>query len=128
MRGTVKWFNYQKGYGFLTDSQGKDVFVHYFDIQIDGFKSLDEGDIVDFEIGIGRTGKEQAVNVTPIITRKIVEHELSKEKLLLEPIKDAMRGKAYMVVDANNVIQAGENGMSLIEVAAYAGIDTEGLK
>ena len=88
-KGTVKWFNNQKGYGFITDSEGKDIFVHYSAIQMDGFKTIIEGDVVEYEIGESTTGREQAVNVKPIITRKIVAQELSKEKLHLNPIKDA---------------------------------------
>lgn len=63
-KGKVKWFNNKKGYGFITDSEGKDVFVHYSAIMCDGFKSLNEEDIVEFEIGEGTTGREQAINVT----------------------------------------------------------------
>ena len=127
-KGTVKWFNNQKGYGFITDSEGKDIFVHYSAIQMDGFKTIIEGDVVEYELGEGTTGREQAVNVKPIITRKIVAQELSKEKLHLNPIKDAYGVKKYLVVNADNVLQTDENGMTLVETAAYAGIDVEGLK
>lgn len=61
--GKVKWFNEQKGYGFITPENGKDVFVHYSAIQGDGFKTLHEGDDVEFEVTRGPKG-EQAVNVT----------------------------------------------------------------
>ena len=50
MKGTVKWFNNQKGYGFISDEQGSDVFVHYSGIVTDGFKSLDEGQKVEFDV------------------------------------------------------------------------------
>lgn len=122
MRGTVRWFNSQKGFGFITDSEGKDHFFHHSSIQMDGFRTLDEGDFVEFELGLGTKDREQAVNVQPIITRKIVAHELSKEKLHLQPTKGAMGDKTYMVLDANNIIQTGENGMSLEEVAGYVGL------
>lgn len=62
-RGTVKWFNDVKGYGFITDETGDDVFVHYSSIQMDGRKSLNQNDVVEFEIGNGTTDRTQAVNV-----------------------------------------------------------------
>ena len=62
MKGTVKWFNNQKGYGFISDEEGNDVFVHYSGIDSEGFKSLDEGQEVEFEVAEGAKGP-QAVNV-----------------------------------------------------------------
>ena len=62
-RGTVKWFNNAKGYGFLGRNQGADVFVHYSSIQRDGYKSLKEGDEVEFDVIQGEKGP-QADNVT----------------------------------------------------------------
>ena len=61
-KGTVKWFNDQKGYGFITPESGKDVFVHHSSIQGDGFKTLREGETVEFEVTRGPKG-EQAINV-----------------------------------------------------------------
>jgi len=61
-RGTVKWFNNDKGYGFITSESGKDVFVHYSAITQEGYKSLTEGDEVEFEIQAGPKG-DQASNV-----------------------------------------------------------------
>ncbi|SFS33451.1 cold-shock protein [Marininema halotolerans] len=63
MLGKVKWFNAEKGYGFIERDGGEDVFVHYSAIQEEGFKSLDEGQSVDFEIVDGPRGP-QASNVT----------------------------------------------------------------
>jgi CspA family cold shock protein len=60
--GTVKWFNGSKGYGFITREGGPDVFVHFSAIQGDGFKNLDEGQTVEFEVEAGPKGP-QAVNV-----------------------------------------------------------------
>ena len=62
---TVKWFNNQKGYGFISDESGNDVFVHYSGIAMDGFKSLEEGQAVEFDVTDGAKGP-QAVNVTPL--------------------------------------------------------------
>lgn len=62
-KGTVKWFNNSKGYGFITPADGsQDVFVHHSSIQGDGYKSLDEGQTVEFEVQQGKKGPE-AVNV-----------------------------------------------------------------
>ena len=49
-KGTVKWFNNQKGYGFISDEAGNDVFVHYSGLNMEGFKSLEEGQEVEFEV------------------------------------------------------------------------------
>ena len=64
-KGTVKWFNNQKGYGFISDENGKDVFVHYSGLKMDGFKSLDEGASVEYDVVNGEKGP-QAVNVVKI--------------------------------------------------------------
>jgi len=61
-RGTVKFFNSEKGYGFLSVEGGEDVFVHYSNIDGSGYRSLDEGQTVEFEVGEGRKGPE-ALNV-----------------------------------------------------------------
>ena len=63
--GTVKWFNNQKGYGFISDEQGNDVFVHYSGLNMDGFKSLEEGAQVEFEVVNGAKGP-QATNVVKL--------------------------------------------------------------
>ncbi|AHM56128.1 hypothetical protein EAL2_c08280 [Peptoclostridium acidaminophilum DSM 3953] len=63
MKGTVKWFNGEKGYGFITGEDGKDVFVHFSEIQVDGFKTLAEGQEVEFEVVQGPKGP-QAAKVT----------------------------------------------------------------
>ena len=63
--GTVKWFNAEKGYGFISDEQGNDVFVHYSGLNMDGFKSLDEGAEVEFDVVNGAKGP-QATNVTKL--------------------------------------------------------------
>ena len=65
MQGKVKWFNAEKGYGFIETEEGGDVFVHFSAIQIEGFKTLEEGQAVEFEIVEGARGP-QASNVTPL--------------------------------------------------------------
>ncbi|MCD6253741.1 MAG: cold-shock protein [Thermotogae bacterium] len=65
MRGTVKWFNPKKGYGFITKEDGTDVFVHYSAINMKGFKTLEEGQKVEFDIVDGPKGP-QASNVTVV--------------------------------------------------------------
>ena len=64
-KGKVKWFSNQKGYGFITPENGKDVFVHHTAIQGEGYKTLQEGQEVEFEIVQGQKG-EQAANVTKL--------------------------------------------------------------
>lgn len=63
--GTVKWFSNEKGYGFIEREDGEDLFVHFSEIQIDGFKTLNEGQKVEFEITEGAKGL-QASNVVPV--------------------------------------------------------------
>lgn len=64
-KGTVKWFNGQKGYGFITQEDGSDLFVHFSGITGDGFKTLEEGQSVEFDVIDGEKGK-QAVNVVKL--------------------------------------------------------------
>ncbi len=65
MQGRVKWFNPEKGYGFIEVEEGKDVFVHYSEIQEEGFKTLEEGQLVEFDIVEGNRGP-QAANVVKV--------------------------------------------------------------
>lgn len=65
MNGTVKWFNADKGFGFITTEEGKDVFAHFSQINADGFKSLDEGDNVSFDVAQGARG-DQAENIVKL--------------------------------------------------------------
>ncbi len=65
MNGTVKWFNSEKGYGFITTDEGQDIFAHYSQIQKDGFKTLDENEKVSFDVVEGDKGP-QASNIESI--------------------------------------------------------------
>ncbi len=58
MKGTVKWFNGSKGYGFITTEEGNDVFVHFSAIEMDGYKVLEENEVVQFEITNGEKGPQ----------------------------------------------------------------------
>ena len=64
--GTVKWFNAEKGYGFISQEDGEDLFVHFSEIKMDGYKTLDEGARVSFEATEGQNGKKQASNVVKL--------------------------------------------------------------
>lgn len=64
-RGKVKWFNAKKGYGFIATEEGKDVFVHHNEIRADGFRTLDEGQEVEFEVETGPKG-DHATNVIKV--------------------------------------------------------------
>lgn len=65
MKGTVKWFNAKKGFGFISDEDGKDVFVHFSALNMEGFKVLEDGDSVEFDVIDGEKGP-QAANVTKL--------------------------------------------------------------
>lgn len=123
MQGTCKWFDTQKGYGFIVDSENKEHFVHHSSIVMDGFRYLNEDDIVNFELGAGKDGRQQAVNVKPVLTRKMVEDVFKKDNLHIETMKDGYGVTKYQVVDGNNVLQTDENGMSFMELAAYANFE-----
>jgi CspA family cold shock protein len=64
-KGTVKWFNEKKGYGFITDEAGNDVFVHFSGLNMEGFKTLKDGQTVEFDVSEGDKGL-QATNVTVV--------------------------------------------------------------
>ena len=64
-KGTVKWFNNQKGFGFITDEEGTDVFVHFSGLNMEGYKTLEEGQQVEYEVIEGAKGP-QATNVTTL--------------------------------------------------------------
>lgn len=126
MKGTVKRFDTKRGYGFITNSDGKDVFVHHSDIRMEGYRYFNEGDIVNFHVVIGNDGRECAINVKPILTLSMVVHELKKEGLHLMRIGDDKGIHGWYLVDKSDhpVI---DKEMNLVEVATYVGFNTEDL-
>lgn len=76
--GVVKWFNSDKGYGFITTTEGVDVFVHFSEIQMDGFKNLEEGQPVNFEVFIASNGKAQSRDVRVVTSSD--EEQLGEEQ------------------------------------------------
>ena len=126
MRGTVKFFDKQKGWGFITSDEGTDYFVHFSGISGSGYRSLESDEIVTFDLEETERGMK-AVNVKPILTREMVRDALSKDDLILRSYRNSLGIDKYLVFDSNNILQTDEHGMSLIEIAAYAGICMEGL-
>ena len=119
MRGTVKLFDKTKGWGFITGDNHKDYFVHQTEIQMQGFRTLDDGDIVDFEAENSERGS-RAVKVNPILTLGQMEEKAKKSGLHLVPAKEHVLGTSgWLIADSSSVLQAGETPMSLEELADY---------
>lgn len=123
MQGQVKYFNTQRGYGFIVGEEETDYFFHYSQIQMEGFKTLSEGDIVSFEVETDKDNNNRvhAINVEPVLTLEMVRKSLKEENLYIEPKQGTSGNNAWLVVDKNNVLQSDERGMNFMELAAYAG-------
>ena len=116
MQGTVK--NFGKRYGFICGENDKEYFVHYSNLKA-GYKRLHSGDYVEFTPEENDKGLI-AVNVVPVLTLKMMKDKARKENLYLKPRKDMFGITVWLVVDQNDVIQAGEQeGMSLRELNEY---------
>ena len=120
MRGTVKWFHTQKGYGFIVGEDGAEYFAHQTQIKMDGFRTLDAGDIVEFDVRSEEKGLA-AVNVLPVLTLGMMRKKAAKEHLCLVNSSPSLSyvNAGWMIVDGNNFIVAGEQGMSLEELNDY---------
>lgn len=120
MKGTVKCFHTQKGYGFVVGEDGKEYFVHQTKIKMEGFRTLDAGDIVEFDTCSEKRGLV-AVNVLPVLTLGMMRKKAAKEHLCLasSPSSLSYVKAGWMIVDRNNFILAGEHGMSLEELDEY---------
>jgi CspA family cold shock protein len=96
-KGQVKWFNNAKGYGFLGVQGGADVFCHYSSLQMDGYKSLKEGDEVEFDIIAGETGKPQADKVVRTQLHDVIatlgENEFSVPSASLRPASGGLHSE-----------------------------------
>ena len=79
MQGTVKWFNAKKGYGFISDAEGNDVFVHFSALNMDGFKELKDGEAVEFEVVEGEKDLRQLTQFAQVNSYR-VEYEISAEQ------------------------------------------------
>ena len=117
MKGTVKWFNTQKGYGFIVGNDGAEYFVHYSNIKVSGFRHLDAGDHVEFDVETNDKGI-QAINVVPVLTMSMIKERAARHNMHLEEAVGC-GAMGWMVVDQNNVIQTDEHGMSLEELDEY---------
>ena len=119
MRGTVKWFNTQKGYGFIVGEDGAEYFTHQTQIKMDGFRTLDAGDVVEFDVRSEEKGLAAVYNV-PVLTVGMMKKNAAKEHLHLEVAPaDGSGNTNWMIVDNNNFVVAGEKGMSLEELDEY---------
>ena len=119
MRGTVKWFNAQKGYGFIVGDDGLEYFAHQTQIRKGGFRTLDAGDVVEFDIRSEEKGLA-AVDIVPVLTLGMMKDKAAKEHLHLEVASlDESGNTNWMILDGNNFIVAGEKEMSLEELNDY---------
>ena len=83
MTGTVKWFNTQKSYGFIAGNDGTEYFVHYSNIKVSGFRHLDAGDHVEFDVETNDKGI-QAINVVPVLTMSMIKERAARHNMHLE--------------------------------------------
>ena len=122
MNATVKWYDRKKLYGFLmADDDGQDLFFHQNSIKKSGSSYLQENDLVEYDIKIDSENRKRAVHIRPILTRKMIEDVLKKEKMYLRAIKDANNETKYLVIDADNIIQTNEKCLTFLELAEFTG-------
>ena len=117
MKGTVKWFNTEKGYGFITGDDGAEYFAHQTQIKMDGFRTLDAGDVVEFDVRSEEKGLA-AVDIVPVLTLRMMKEKAARQQMYL---KEAVGCGAmgWMIVDQNNLIQTDEHGLTLEELNEY---------
>lgn len=123
MQGTIKFFQKSKGWGYVKADDSKEYFVHYSQIQMDGFRTLNAGDIVSFEVSEpDENNRVQAVHVQPVLTLAMVLHELKKNKLHVMRNEENKKVHEWYVVDKSDHLVV-DKAMDLMELAEYAGFE-----
>lgn len=127
IQGKIRFFHKSRGWGFIKTDDGKEYFVHYSQIQMNGFRTLNMGDIVTFEVSEpDENNRIHAVNVQPVLTLAMVLHELAKDNLYAIRFKDDKGIHGWYVVDKSNH-PIVDKEMNLIEMAEYAGFEIQQL-
>lgn len=124
MQGTVKFYDKKKGWGYIKADDGKEYFSHYTQIQMKGYKSLDNGDIVSFDVRKDENNRIQAANIQPILTLAMVLKELKKDKLHVMRVRDDKGIHGWYVVDKSEK-PVVDKEMDLMELAKYAGFEVQ---
>lgn len=119
MQGEVNFFDKKKGWEYIKVDDGKEYFFHYSQIQMEGHKSLDSGDIVSFEISEDESNRIHAINVQPVLTLAMVLRELKKDKLHVMRVRDDKGIHGWYVVDKSEK-PVVDREMDLVELAEYA--------
>lgn len=123
MQGTIKFFQKSRGWGYIKADDGKEYFVHYLQIKMDGFRTLNAGDIVSFEVSeLDENNRVHATNVQPVLTLAMVLHELKKNKLHVMRMGDDKGIHGWYVVDKSDH-PVVDKEMNLIELAEFAGFE-----
>lgn len=125
MRAKVKSFH--NGYGFLVTPDKESLFVHYSNIIADGYKILNEGDIVECDVETDNKGRKRAINVSVIVSIRAVDNILKEKNLYIRTInntQDEYGLKKYEVAHRKtNQSQTSKDGMTLLEIAAFVGMN-----
>lgn len=123
MQGTIKFFQKSRGWGYVKADDGQEYFVHYSQIKMDGFRTLNAGDIVSFEVSEpDENSRIHAIDVQPVLTISMVVRELKKDKLHVVRMRNDEGVQGWYVVDQSNRPVA-EKAMNLIELAEFAGFE-----
>lgn len=119
MQGEVKFFDKKKGWGYIKADDCEEYFFHYSQIQMEGHKSLDNDDIVSFEVSKDESNRIHAINVQPVLTLAMVLRELKKDKLHVMRVRDDKGIHGWYVVDKSEK-PVVDREMDLVELAEYA--------